>query len=111
MSNTRIVWVAWCILWAFGWLLLGFAFFALWIFVPASLVCIWIPVGLERRPTQPGGYQNMPPPTSQPPYPGYRPQPPPAERAQPQPQDGAHSQSDGPMQGNDAERSQNFPAR
>lgn len=45
MSNLRIFWIIWCTMWAFGWLLCGFIFFPVWIFVPLSLGAILIPIG------------------------------------------------------------------
>jgi hypothetical protein len=45
MSNTRIFWIAWCCMWALGWLLLGFFTIITWLFVPFSLLAILIPIG------------------------------------------------------------------
>lgn len=46
VSNSRIFWIAWCTMWALGWLLIGFfTFFLGWIMVPVSLLAILIPVG------------------------------------------------------------------
>src|SRR5919112_3062843 len=39
MSDLRLIWVVWCVMWALGWLLIGFfTFFIGWIFVPLSLL-------------------------------------------------------------------------
>ncbi len=48
-SNLRIFWIIWCSMWGLGWLFVGFVFFPFWIMVPASLLCILIPVGQGRR--------------------------------------------------------------
>jgi hypothetical protein len=45
MSNTRIFWIAWCCMWALGWLLLGFFTIITWLFVPFSLLAILLPIG------------------------------------------------------------------
>ena len=49
MSNLRIFWIIWCSMWALGWLLCGFLFIPLRLFVPLSLGAILIPVGSARK--------------------------------------------------------------
>ena len=59
MSSLRIFWIIWCTMWAFGWLLCGFIFFPVWIFVPLSLGAILIPIGSapKQLPPPPPPYQ------------------------------------------------------
>ena len=50
MSDLRLIWVVWCVMWALGWLLIGFfTFFIGWIFVPLSLLAILVPIGSSRQ--------------------------------------------------------------
>lgn len=58
MSNVRVFWIAWCAMWALGWLLIGFLTFGLgWLMVPVSLLAILIPVGRTAEPpVVHGGY-------------------------------------------------------
>ena len=44
----RARWVAFCIVWAAIWLLLGVFFWPFWVLVPASLLAIMLPVGKPR---------------------------------------------------------------
>ncbi len=50
MTNLRIFWIIWCCFWGLGWLLVGFFFFPLWLFVPFSLLAILLPIGRSRPP-------------------------------------------------------------
>lgn len=59
MSNVRIFWIIWCSFWGLGWLLLGFFFFPLWLFVPFSLLAILLPIGRVPRPTAYWDPQNQ----------------------------------------------------
>lgn len=50
MSNLRLFWIIWCVMWALGWLLVGFfTFFIGWLFVPFSLLAILIPIGSTQQ--------------------------------------------------------------
>ena len=49
MSSLRMFWIAWCVMWALGWLLVGFFTFLLgWLMVPVSLAAILLPVGVDK---------------------------------------------------------------
>ena len=51
MSNVRVFWIIWCVMWALGWLLIGFfTIFIGWLFVPLSLLAILIPIGSTKNP-------------------------------------------------------------
>ena len=51
MSNVRVFWIIWCVMWALGWLLIGlFTIFIGWLFVPLSLLAILIPIGSTQIP-------------------------------------------------------------
>ena len=50
MSNVRVFWIIWCVMWAMGWLLIGFfTIFIGWLFVPLSLLAILIPIGSTQN--------------------------------------------------------------
>jgi hypothetical protein len=50
MSNVRVFWIIWCVMWALGWLLIGFfTIFLGWLFVPLSLLAILIPIGSTQN--------------------------------------------------------------
>ena len=50
MSNVRVFWIIWCVMWALGWLLIGFfTIFIGWLFVPLSLLAILIPIGSTKN--------------------------------------------------------------
>jgi hypothetical protein len=42
-------WVAFCLVWAGIWLLLGVFFWPFWVLAPLSLLAIMLPVGKPRR--------------------------------------------------------------
>jgi hypothetical protein len=50
MNNTRIAWIVWCCICALGWLFVGLFLWPLLILVPASVLCILLPIGTEPNP-------------------------------------------------------------
>lgn len=73
MSNLRIFWIAWCVMWALFWLILGFFTIIGWVGVPFSLLSILIPVGQAEGPTVVQQNAYWPPPAAAPP--GWYPDP------------------------------------
>jgi hypothetical protein len=53
------VWLAWCGLWALGWLIAGLAFFPFWLLTIGSVLAMLVPVGKDSRqlPPPPAGKQ------------------------------------------------------
>lgn len=91
MSNLRIFWLAWCLMWALFWMFVGFFTFGLgFLGIPLSLLCILIPIGQNSTPSwtpqwtqgQTGPPPAPPPPAQGPtqprpsdPSPGWKPDP------------------------------------
>lgn len=50
VSNVRLVWIIWCLLWAGFWFISGFFTIIGFLGAPCALLCLLLPIGKGPRP-------------------------------------------------------------